>query len=79
MEEREALQVVSFVMRKPQADLVETTVTQIQEQMEGPNQRGQAIEYIVRQFLELSKQPTEPKPEADTNATDKHKAKTKRK
>ncbi len=57
MEEREALQVVTFVMRKPQAELVERVVDELEKELGGPNPRGRALEAIVRKYLEVNGQP----------------------
>ncbi|MEK7841914.1 MAG: ParB/RepB/Spo0J family partition protein, partial [Deltaproteobacteria bacterium] len=57
MEEREALQVVTFVMRKPQAELVERVVDELEKELGGPNPRGRALETIVRKYLEVNGQP----------------------
>jgi len=57
MEEREALQVVTFVMRKPQAELVERVVDELEKELGGPNPRGRALEAIVRKYLEINGQP----------------------
>ena len=51
MEEREALQVVTFVMRKPQAELVEHVITEVEKEVDGPNRRGHALEVIVKGYL----------------------------
>ena len=56
MEEREALQVVTFVMRKPQAELVERTIDALEKEMGGPNPRGRALEHVVKAYLEATGQ-----------------------
>lgn len=56
MEEREALQVVTFVMRKPQAELVERTIDALEKEMGGPNPRGRALEHVVKKYLEAAGQ-----------------------
>jgi ParB family chromosome partitioning protein len=56
MEEREAFQVVTFVMRKPQAELIERTVDQLEKELGGPNPRGRALDHIVRKYLEATGQ-----------------------
>ncbi len=58
MEEREALQVVTFVMRKPQAELVEHVITEVEKSVDGPNRRGQALELIVKGYLRSQGKPT---------------------
>lgn len=61
MEEREALQVVTFVMRKPQAELVEHVIDDVEKEVDGPNRRGRALEVIVKGYLRSQgKTPMEP-------------------
>jgi len=61
MEEREALQVVTFVMRKPQAELVEHVINDVEKEVDGPNPRGLALEVIVKSYLRShGKTPMEP-------------------
>ena len=57
MEEREALQVVTFVMRKPQAELVEHVINEVEKNVDGPNRRGQALEAIVKGYLRAAGKP----------------------
>jgi len=57
MEEREALQVVTFVMRKPQAELVEHVITDVEKAVDGPNRRGHALEIIVKGYLRAAGKP----------------------
>lgn len=56
MEEREALAVLTFVLRKPQADMVEQAVDRLEQELGGPNPRGRALEHIVTQYLALTGQ-----------------------
>ncbi len=57
MEEREALQVVTFVMRKPQAELVEQVINDVEKEVDGPNPRGRALEVIVKSYLRAEGKP----------------------
>jgi len=57
MEEREALQVVTFVMRKPQAELVEHVINEVEKEVDGPNRRGHALEVIVKGYLRAAGKP----------------------
>ncbi|NOS67964.1 MAG: ParB N-terminal domain-containing protein [Candidatus Peribacteraceae bacterium] len=50
MEEREALNVVTFVLKKPAAELVEKVIAEIEKEMEGKNTRGQALERLVQVY-----------------------------
>ncbi|MBI4227722.1 MAG: ParB N-terminal domain-containing protein [Candidatus Omnitrophica bacterium] len=51
MEEQEALQVLTFVVHRPQAEAIEEAIGTIERQMEGRNRRGQALEYLAKRFL----------------------------
>jgi len=62
VEEREALSVLTFVMRKPQADLVERAVDQLEKELGGPNPRGRALEHIVNTYLRATEQPPAQEP-----------------
>ncbi len=51
MEERDALQVMTFVVHKPQAEIIDRALQQIEEQLDGKNVRGRALEYLAAEFL----------------------------
>jgi len=56
-EEREALSVLTFVVRKPQADLIERAIDTLEKEVGGPNPRGRALEHLVKKYLESIGQP----------------------
>lgn len=68
-EEREALAVLTFVMRKPQADLVNGTVDALEKELGGPNPRGRALDHIIRKYLDATGQPVPEEPTGDHEPT----------
>ncbi len=51
MEEKESLQVITFVVHRPQAEAIEEAIEAVEKQMEGRNRRGQALEYLAALFM----------------------------
>ena len=54
MQEREALQVLTFVLHKPQAELVERAIEQLEKELSGPNPRGRALEHLAQAYLDTA-------------------------
>ena len=44
-------------MRKPQAELVEHVINEVEKEVDGPNRRGLALEVIVKGYLRAAGKP----------------------
>jgi len=66
LEEKEALQVITFVVRKPQAEVIEKAIGEIEGRMEGRNRRGQALEWLASEYLARQARPAK-EPEASND------------